>query len=114
GRPSILVEPVGDGREVLLHTVQPGGEYGTIRPRVGYAVATLGADRVQLLGVVKMGHRDDPRPIGFSSREDAIGEDRSEGGARLVRFETPLIQDDKRARGLDEVEEIGNAGDRKS
>ena len=77
----------------------------------GHAVPTQGADRVQRLGVVKMRHRDDPRPIGLRSRDDAIGEDRSEGGAGLVRFETPLIQDDKRARGLDEVEDIGKAGE---
>jgi hypothetical protein len=58
-----------------------------------------------------MRHCDDPRPIGLRSRDDAIGEDRSEDGAGLVRFETPLVQDDKRARGFDEVEDIGKAGE---
>ena len=91
--------------------VKPGGGGGDNPPlRPKRRPGPEGADRVQRLGVVKMRHRDDPCAIGFSSRDDGIGEDRSEGGAGLVRFETPLIHDDKRARGLDEVEEIGKSG----
>ena len=81
------------------------------RQAFGGAVPRKGAERGQSVGVVKMGHRDDPRAVCLRRRDDGIGEDGRKDGAALVLIQAPLIEDDERARGFDEVEKLGQAGE---